>query len=35
MKPHLSLKLPLIAAGVVAYTLGTLAWLCYVELPLP
>ena len=35
MKPHPSLKLPLMATAVVAYTLGMLAWLCYVELPLP
>jgi hypothetical protein len=29
------MKLPLIAASVVAYTLLVMAWLCYAELALP
>ncbi|GEM_PF-3494385 len=29
------MKLPLIAASVFAYTVLTLAWICYTELTLP
>jgi hypothetical protein len=29
------MKLPLIAASVVAYTVLVMAWICYAELALP
>jgi hypothetical protein len=29
------MKLPLISASVVAYTLIAMAWICYAELTLP
>jgi hypothetical protein len=29
------MKLPLIAASVVAYTVLAMAWICYAELALP
>lgn len=29
------MKVPLLAATVFAYTVLTVAWLCYAELPLP
>lgn len=30
-----AMKLPLIAATVVAWTIAAVAWICYVELAIP
>jgi hypothetical protein len=32
---NLPFKLPLVTASVVAYTVLTMAWICYAELVLP
>ncbi len=32
---EVEMKLPLIAASVVAYTVLAMAWICYAELALP
>jgi hypothetical protein len=32
---EVEMKLPLIAASVVAYTVLAMAWICYAELTLP
>jgi hypothetical protein len=33
--PGVPMKLPLISASVIAYTLIAMAWICYAELILP